>query len=359
MTQRQSLAALYSFTYFGPIRTKLLMEYFGSSKKAWLASGDDLVKVGLKAARVKDFLEYRQSFNTTKYFENLEKLFIDFVTIDEPKYPKNLLDLDNAPLVLYVKGKLLKRDSNAISIVGTRKMTSYGREVAEQFASGLANFGVTIVSGLARGIDTAAHEAALDSGGRTLAILACGLDRIYPRENTSLARRVVKNGALLSEYPLGYPVFRSNFAIRNRIISGLSKATVVVEGAQRSGTLLTASAAAEQGRQVFAVPGQITSPMSAAPHFLIKQGVKIAFSANEILKELNLQFRVNKDAVEKVMPHDKNELKIAEVLENEPMQLDTIARMLSLDVSDVSARLTIMEIKGLVKNMGGGLYKLT
>lgn len=358
MTEKQALVALYSYVYFGPARTKLLIDFFGSAKKSWTASEKKLLDIGLKVKRIQDFIKYRNDFSTKSYFDRLKRLNIDFITYGDSNYPKNLRDLKNAPLVLYIKGKLSTSDENAVAIVGTRKMTSYGKEVTEQFAAELTSVGLTIISGLARGIDTVAHRAALETGGRTIAVLACGLDQVYPLENTLLAQKILaKNGAILSEYPLGYPALRESFASRNRIISGLSKAIIVIEGAQRSGTLLTASAAAEQGRPVFAVPGQITSPMSAASHFLIKNGAVIAFSTRDILNELNLQLKVDKKAIERVMPTGKEEKKLVEILESEPLHLDELARISGFDVADVSARLTVMELKGIVKNLGGGVFK--
>lgn len=360
MTERQALAALYSYIYFGPARTRLLVDYFGNAQKAWQSSEIKLLETGLKKERAKEFIKYRDNFNSRQYFRKLKKFHIGFTTINDLSYPKNLRDLDNAPLVLYTRGKLTELSESAVAIVGTRKMTSYGREVTEQFAYELASMGITIVSGLAQGIDTVAHNGALNAKGKTIAVLACGLDQVYPPGNTFLAKKIVeKGGAVLSEYPLGYPAMRENFASRNRIISGLSKAVLVVEGAQRSGTLLTASAAAEQGRPVFAVPGQVTSPMSAASHFLIRNGANIAFSTRDILSELNIQFRVDKKAIEQVMPAGKKEKKLAEILETEPLHLDELAAISGFEVADVSARLTIMELKGLVKNLGGGMFKKT
>lgn len=358
MTERQALAALYSFTYFGSRRIKLLVDYFGSAAAAWNATKKKLLAVGLKPEKVDEFIDHREKFETGDYFKRLRNLKIDFITINEKNYPENLVDLADAPPVLYIKGKLTPADSNAVAIVGTRKMTSYGREVTEKFAGELAGLGVTIISGLARGVDTVAHKGALDAAGRTIAIIGRGLDEVYPQENTQLAKKIAEgSGAILSEYPLGYPAFRENFASRNRIISGLSKAVLVIEGAKKSGTLLTASAAAEQGRHVFAIPGQITSPMSAAPHFLIENGAKIAFSVKDILDELDLQLMVDRQAMEKVMPESPEEEKLIEILDTEPLHLDEIAAISSLKVEDVSARLTIMELKGLVKSMGGGVYK--
>jgi len=285
-------------------------------------------------------------------------LKINFLTIKDADYPHNLVDLDSAPPVLYIKGNLEPSDSNSVAIVGTRKMTFYGKEVTEKFTKELSNLGITIVSGLALGVDACAHKACLDEGGRTIAVLASGLDIITPGSNTALAKRIVEGrGALVSEYPLGHPPLRTNFASRNRIISGLSRAVLVIEGAQQSGTLLTASAAAEQGRPVFAVPGQITSPMSAAPLFLIESGAKMATNVMDILEELNMEFSVNHEMMENIMPQTKEERSLSTIITNEPVHLDEIVRISGLNVSDISARLTIMELKGLVKNLGGGIYK--
>jgi len=203
-------------------------------------------------------------------------------------YPENLLTLpDNErPQLLYMSGKIKKKDRNAVAIIGSRKMTDYGKIMAARFARELAKNDITIVSGLARGIDTIAHKAALSAGGRTIAVLGCGLDIIYPPENIALAKRVANNGALISEFPLGTKPLGRNFLTRNRIISGLSLAVLVVEGARRSGTLSTASWAANQGREVFAIPGSIDSPLSAAPHFLIENGARIAQKPKDILDEI-------------------------------------------------------------------------
>ena len=245
-------------------------------------------------------------------------------------------------------------------MVGSRKISSYGREVATRFASEFASFGVTVVSGLAFGIDAASHKAALDSGGNCIAVLASSVDNITPRSNIWLGKKIIESGGLVvSEYPLETEVQKGFFPFRNRIISGLSKAVIVVEGMEKSGTLHAASHAAKQGREVFAVPRQITSSLSGAPHYLIKNGSSIAFSAKDVLDELDLQLKVDKKAVEKIMPSDKLEEKILKVLETEEKHADEIARELKLSASDVSAKLTMMELKGLVKNIGGGEYKIS
>lgn len=204
---------------------------------------------------------------------------------EDKKYPENLRTLpgNERPESLYVLGKIKKKDRKAVAIVGSRRMTDYGKRTTARFARELAKNNITIISGLARGIDTIAHKAALSAGGRTIAVLGCGLDIIYPSENNALAKRIINNGALVSEFPLGTKPLGKNFLTRNRIISGLSLAILVVEGARRSGTLSTASWAANQGREVFAIPGPIDSPLSAAPLFLIENGAQIAQSPKDIL----------------------------------------------------------------------------
>jgi DNA processing protein len=358
MADKRALIALSTFVPFGPVRIGLLVSYFGSPRKAWEASESSLLEIGLSKKLVAGFAVHRAGFDITDYFSRLRKQNIKIMTIGSSEYPVNLKEIETAPVVLYVKGNLKAFTINSVAIVGSRKMTSYGKEVTERFAGELASLGVAIVSGLARGVDTIAHQSTLAVGGKTLAVLGCGPDLVYPLENTGLAKRIIENdGAVISEYPLSYPALRVNFANRNRIISGLSKAVVVVEGQEKSGTLLTASHAANQGRQVFAVPGQITSPQSGAPHLLIKSGAKPATSVNDILEELDLQLKVDKEQMEKAMPNSNEEEKLMQILENEPLHLDEIARISSLEVSDISARLAIMELKGLVKNTGRGVYR--
>jgi len=293
MSERQYLVALYSYINFGPQRIKLLVEYFESFEKIWNASSEDLLATGLSQKIVSGFRRHKNDFDFDKYFSELKKRSIKYIAYKDKSYPTNLVGLDYAPLVLYVRGNLRSSDSNAIAIVGTRRMTNYGREVAYSISSDLSKMGITIVSGLALGIDAIAHRACLDVGGRGIVVLASGLDQVTPLTNKWIADEILeKDGAIISEYPLGYPVYKGNFINRNRIISGLSKAVVVIEGLKKSGTLHTASHAANQGKTVFAVPGQITSPTSGAPHFLLKRGAKVAFSAGDIINELGREIKV-------------------------------------------------------------------
>lgn len=357
MNDKDYLVALSAFTSFGPSRLSLLLSYFKEARKVWNLSLSELLEVGLKEKLASEFISFRDKFDIKAYLKRLNDLGIRCVFKGEKNYPSNLSAIDSAPLTLYVKGNLIPSDINAVAIVGSRKMTSYGKEVAEKFAFELAQTGLTIVSGLARGIDTVAHKSALEAGGRTIAVVGSGLNKIYPPENAKLALEIENNGAIVSEYPLDYPALRINFAARNRIISGLAEAILVIEGAEKSGTLLTASHAANQGKTVFAIPGQITSPLSFVPHLLIQNGAKIAFSPRDVIEELDIEFKVNKEEVARVIPDDSDEEEIISALKNEPLHLDEIARICRLPVSLVSSKLVVMEIKGMVKNLGGNIYK--
>lgn len=358
MNDCEYLTAISAFNPFGPARVRLLTSYFKTPKNVWECDAGELTKLGINAKRATEFAEFRKKFSFTSYFEKLSRLGIKVVSYLDADFPDRLKEIDGGPVVLYHKGVLKGLDFCTVAIVGSRKMTSYGREVAEKFSSELAGFGVTIISGLARGIDTEAHKSCIASGGKTLAVLGCGLDNIYPPENKFLAEEIIKkSGALISEYPLDTPAVPVNFAVRNRIISGLSDCILVVEGANKSGTLLTASHAADQGKTVFAVPGQITSPLSEAPLFLLKNGARIATTAGDILSELNIEFRVDKEKMKKIAPDDPEEKLLLEFLDNEPLHLDELVRITGSKTSDISARLTIMEMKGMIKSLGGGVYK--
>lgn len=359
MIEKEYLIALSGFVPFGPKRLSLLMKYFGSSELAYKASIQELSAIGLSEKMISDFDLYRNSFDESKYFLKIEERNIDIVTIFEDGYPECLKEIDSAPFVLYVRGKITSQDKNAIAIVGSRKMTTYGREVAKKFTEGLTDAGVTIVSGLARGVDAVAHATAISNGGRTIAVLAGGIDDIYPPENISLANNIVASGsALISEFPLGYPHLPHNFVYRNRIVSGLSRGVLVVQGRLKSGTLTTAKHASEQGRDVFAVPGDITNPLSEAPNYLLQNGAKIAVSPNDILSELGETFMLDTKEREKVLPELGLETDIVGFLSNSETHLDELVRMIGASVHEVSATLTIMEMKGIVKSVGDGVYRM-
>lgn len=288
MNNKESLIALSTCSFLGANRLNLLVSYFGSFKKLWEASPETLQTLGLGKEKLQEFIKARNNFDLGKYLKSLEDLKIETVATDEKGYPKELGLITNPPLLLYIKGKI-PADKTRVAVVGSREMTNYGGMVTEKFTASLARSGIVIVSGLAKGVDTVAHKMALAVKGKTIAVLGCGLDRVYPYENLHLAREIVeKGGALVSEYPLGHPPLSYNFPARNRIISGMSEAVVVIEGKEKSGTLLTASHAAEQGKDVYAVPGPINSPNSGATTFLLKNGAKLASSPEDILEDLKI-----------------------------------------------------------------------
>ncbi|MCX7928368.1 MAG: DNA-processing protein DprA [Patescibacteria group bacterium] len=357
MTQDEKyFVALSTFTQFGSVKIEALINYFESPERIWKASKSELVKTGLSERLVEEFCGHRDKFDLDDYLRKLAELRIEVITKSDPNYPFNLKSISNAPFVLYCKGKILPSDSTSIAVIGTRKMTNYGRDVAEHFTKSLVEFGVTIVSGLAFGVDSIAHETAILHKGRTIAVIGCGLDRIYPAGNLNLAKKIIENGAILSEYPLGYPAFRSNFAARNRIISGLSKGVLVVEGEKRSGTLLTASHAADQGRTVYAVPGSIFSVYSQASHYLIQNGAQIAVSPHDIIADIGATSVLSCE-VHSVLPTDEIEEKIYSLLVSDSLHLDELSRIIGLRVSEVSQKLTVMELKGIVKHIGNGIYR--
>lgn len=280
------------------------------------------------------------------------------ITQKDSSYPKLLKEIPTAPEKLWVKGEIETGDNLAIAVVGARKITSYGRQVTENLVPGLASAGLTIVSGLARGVDSVAHRAALSCGGRTIAVLGSGIDIIYPPENKKLYWEIAANGAILTEFPPGTPPKREHFPSRNRIIAGLSLGVLVTEAAEISGSLITAGFAADFGREVFAVPGPMYSPMSAGTANLIKDGAKLVSKVSDILEELNLATSRQPLAASKTQDIDEIDRKILEVLQDGPKQIDEIAQKSKLPAPKILSELTLLEIRGMVKNLGGGVYSL-
>lgn len=275
------------FTGLGIKRFKLLREYFGSVKAIWEASESRLRQVGLKKEMIDRWVEWRRDKDLDKELEELARREIKLIRLDDKRYPRLLKEMALPPLVLFVKGKIKVLNQLAVTVVGTRQMTDYGRQVVERLVGDLVKKGVVIVSGLARGIDGMAHRVCLGGGGKTVAVLGHGLERVYPSEHRSLAEEIVRaGGALVTEYPLRYPVRRGNFPARDRIMAGLSWGTLVVEGAKKSGTKITATQAVESGREVWAVPGPIDSPQSQAAADLIQEGAKLVTKVEEIMEDL-------------------------------------------------------------------------
>ena len=340
----------------GAVRLQGLRDHFGDLALAWQAPADALQAAGLSPKLTGRVAQVRTDVDLDKLLARITAQGIEILTWEDDLYPPRLKEIDQPPPVLYVRGTLTNEDAWSVAVVGTRRVSAYGRQVTEEIGSYLAANGVTVVSGLARGVDAIAHQSALKAGGRTIAVLGCGVDRIYPPEHAQLAGKMIANGALVSDYAPGTPPEASNFPPRNRIISGLSVATVVVEAGETSGALITAQFAIDQGREVFAVPGNILAPQSKGTNRLIAQGARPLLSVRDLLDVLNLT-RVNEQRlVRKVLPADETESKLMSVLTHEPLHMDEIRNQTGLPIERVSATLVMMELKGMVRQVGGQNY---
>lgn len=346
-------------TRIGPARFKKLYSHFETMEEVWEADSLKLLDCGLKENEINYFLAKRKSIDVDSEFEKLLTENIELITIKDKKYPKLLKEIFNPPPALYVRGNI---DINpSIGVVGTRKYSPYGKQAVEHIVRDLALSKITIISGLALGIDALAHNETIRNNGQTYAILGSGVNQnsIYPTNNRIIAERILENnGAIISEYPYGTPPLKQNFPARNRIISGLSIATLVIEAPKESGALITANFALEQNRDVFAVPGNIFSKNSEGTNNLIKNGASPVTSASDILEELNLNEIINKEINKKITPDNPEEEKIISSLSQDPVHIDKIAAITGFDIKKVSSTLTMMEIKGMVKNMGNMQYIL-
>jgi DNA processing protein len=340
----------------GPARFRSLLDVFGSAQAAWDADPADWLAAGLDGRTVAGFAEQRRHIVPHTLVEQLIKLRVHAVRVVDPTYPRLLAEITSPPPVLYVRGRLLPQDNLAVAIVGTRRATTYGRQVTDQISRELAEQGIAIVSGLARGIDTCAHSAALSGGGRTIAVLGCGPDLIYPPENTDLAARIVESGAIVTEFPPGTRPEPGNFPARNRVISGMSLGVVVTEAPEDSGALITARCAGEQGRDVFAIPGSIYNRSSVGALALIQDGAKLVMRVEDILSELNLHMLPQ--TTPRVKPENETEAKLLEVLgsSGEALHVDELSHRLESPVAAISATLTVLELRGLVKLVGPMTY---
>ena len=340
----------------GPAKFKRLVEGLGSPEVAWKARPVQLAEAGLDRRAIESLVATRAKVDLEREMSRLGALGAKPLTLDDGDYPARLRSIADPPPILYVRGELLPEDDLSVAIVGTRRATAYGRQAAERFARGLAENHVTVTGGLARGIDTFAHRAALDAGGRTIAVLGSGLDIIYPSENRKLSEEIAEQGALISEFPLGTKPDAVNFPRRNRIISGLSAATLVVEAGETSGALITAEFALEQGRDVLAVPGNIFSPVSRGPNRLIADGARPVCEMRDLLEGLKLEAAVEQRDARRALPESDTEAALLRSLSHEPVHIDEIRRTVCLPMSVVSSTLTMLELKGLVRQTGGMNY---
>ena len=316
---------------------------------------------GLEESVMAILLTTRAKISLDAEMAKIEKAGAWLLTLNDEDYPNTLKAIDDAPAVLYIRGALTPTDDLALSVVGTRKATQYGRDVAHDLCKRLAQHGITIISGMAQGIDSAAHLGALAGGGRTIAILGCGVDVVYPRENRDLAQKIIANGALVSEFPIGTQPIPTNFPRRNRIVSGMALGVLVIEAPEGSGALITAELAAEQGREVFAVPGNILNPMSRGANRLIQDGAKLVMQAEDILNELSVAYTntQTREKTEQIIPANATEAAILQVLNADPVHIDDLARLSGLPISELSSTLTILELKGLAQMVGHMQYSLT
>jgi len=340
----------------GAVRFRALLDFFGDAGMAWQAPTEALREAGLSQKLIENLCRLRTQVSLDQVWERIHSLGVDVLTWDDPGYPRRLKDIDQPPPVIYLRGQLKPEDEWAVAIVGTRRITAYGRQVTEEIASALAHSGVTVVSGLALGVDTVAHTAALKAGGRTLAVLGSGVDHIYPPANQRLAEQISQQGAVISDYPLGTQPEGINFPPRNRIISGLSMTVVVTEAGANSGALITASFAAEQGRDVFAVPGNIFAPQCQGANHLIQEGARPLLNPRAVLETRNLTLVTEQRAARSALPSDPTEAQLYQILSLEPIHVDDLRAQAGLPIDKVSATLALMELKGMVRQVGGMNY---
>ncbi|KKM11820.1 hypothetical protein SY88_06415 [Clostridiales bacterium PH28_bin88] len=359
MDQKAFWVGLHAVPQVGARTFMQLVEYFGSPEEVWRASEAQLHLVpGLKVQVIQSLVSFRAAKSIERLWDQVILRKISVITLKDPEYPLSLKRIYDPPPVMYVRGSL-PLEEPAVAIVGSRRATPYGKQVAERLAGELAASGLCIVSGLARGIDSSAHKGALRVGGRTVAVLGCGMDVIYPPENRDLMEEIGNSGAVVTEFPLGTPPEAGNFPARNRLISGLTWGTIVVEAAAKSGALITVDFALEQGRDVFAVPGPITSPCSEGTNQLLKQGAKLVTSAQDVLEEYRMAnlFGAStasaSQGTEGLTPEEK---RVLELLQSIPLHVDTVVREARFPAQQVHAALMYLEVKGLVRQLPGKYF---
>jgi DNA processing protein len=348
----------------GPIRFQRLLDLCGGARAAWRASDLQLAEAGLERRTIDSLKGLRRRVSPDRLAQRLGELGIRALTLLDDEYPANLRQIADPPPVIFVRGTLEARDAQAVALVGTRRATDYGRAVADRLSRELAASGVTVISGMARGVDTVAHRGALQAGGRTIAVLGNGLDQVYPPENAGLADRIIGSdgGALVSEFGPGIPPDAVNFPRRNRIISGLSRATVIVEAGERSGALITADFALEQGREVLVVPGSILSPSSTGSNELLKQGATPVTRVEDILALIDADGAI--PVVSSVAPPvsarpagmGPEESCVWDALSSDPSHIDELVGRLSLGAGEIAAALAMLELRGLARQVGVMLY---
>ncbi len=353
--------ALRMIPKLGNVTYMRLLEKFGEPARVFEAGLKELTDTpGVYTSTAQKIRSRAWEGDPEAELKRAKQLGARVVTFLDDSYPGHLREIHNPPAILYIKGNEIPGKRTIVGVIGSRNPSHYGLKITQELCQGLSRRNVVVVSGMATGIDSTAHWGCLRGKGFTIAVLGSGIDVVYPRNNTGLFDSIVKNGCVVSEFPLGSPPEAKNFPIRNRIISGLSEGVVVVEASRKSGSLITASLALEQGRDVFAVPGSIESFKSMGTHLLIKQGAKLVENADDILQELGLSFSFNRDfdtwKQRELPPMEKEERVIFDILENYPIHIDHIARISKMDPSLVSSILTGLELKGVVKQLPGKMF---
>ncbi len=364
MDSREALVALNLIDGVGPVRVRQLLEHFGEASAILGASRQELLRVkGVGEDTAGAIANWAKTIDLSAELKRISDFGCRVVVQGDPEYPELLRQIYDPPIVLYVKGQLSPKDKNSVAMVGSRMTTPYGIEVARKLAYQLAYLGVTVVSGGARGIDTAAHQGALSAKGRTIAVLGTGINIVWPAENKELYDRIAANGAVVTQFPFNRPGDKQSFPIRNRIVAGMTLGTVVVEANLTSGALITANFATEYGRQVFAVPGRIDSPRSKGCHDLIKKGAKLCEGAEDILSEFEYLFPPsnrppgpNETGVLPALELSETEQKIYDALNNEEIGIDEVIRKSGLPTSAVSVGLLSLEMKRLIRQLPGKLF---
>jgi DNA processing protein len=364
MDSREALVALNLIEHIGPVRVRQLLEHFGDAPAILRAAKQQLLKVrGIGEDAAEAIASWEKTIDLPGELGRISDFGCHILTQADEDYPELLRQIYDPPVVLYVKGKLTAADKNAVAMVGSRQTTHYGIEVARKLAYQLAYVGVTVVSGGARGIDSAAHQGALAAKGRTITVLGTGINLVFPPENKELFDRITLNGAVITQFPFNRQADKQSFPIRNRIVAGMTLGTVVVEASLNSGALITANFATEYGRQVFAVPGRIDSPQSRGCHDLIKKGAKLCEGAEDILSEFEYLFpgtnrppTASETGVLPALTLSENEQKVYDAVSNEESSIDEVIRRSGLPSSAVSVGLLSLEMKRVVKQLPGKLF---
>lgn len=372
MTERSYWLGFSSFSGIGPAKFGLLIKIFGSAKAAWNVDEIELGKVLGKAWTPK-FIEFRDGFSIESYEQRLKKSKVDYLILTDEDYPKLLAQIKKPPFLIYYKGnkEILQGSTprveaqRMIAIVGTRMITTYGRQVTESLTADLVNSGFVIVSGLALGVDATAHKVCIETGGKTIAVLGCGVDCCYPSANQKIYDSILESGgAIVSEYPLGTSPTKGSFPSRNRIIAGLSQGVLLTEGAADSGALYTAKDAFENNRPVFAVPGPITSSLSKGPNSLISKGAKLISGVEDIVQELGI---MNQESgiesggikgIKSIKGDSKDEQTIIDLLQNENLHFDDLVKRSKIKSSKLGGILSVMEMKGMIRSRDAGSFCL-